>query len=199
MWQNVLVLESSLWFGHMRCHPKRQWRCINPPPNHRVASAVSLSKQLNQRSPSSVSLSEEEFNVASYLLMLSYATPSSSSERFECGGSKKVFVSHHALGGHRASHRNVKGCFAITNVTGDPMTVTTTSSDQDHQGKIVMFSGHHKCNICFRVFSSGQALRGHMRCHFEKDGETSGALDLNVLARTHDLSTFGVRTHQGVH
>ncbi|CDY70814.1 BnaCnng69910D [Brassica napus] len=62
----------------MRCHPKRQWRGINPPPNHRVASAVSLSKQLNQRSPSSVSLSEEEFNIASYLLMLSYATPSSS-------------------------------------------------------------------------------------------------------------------------
>ncbi|KAH0894565.1 hypothetical protein HID58_056994, partial [Brassica napus] len=130
--------KTSLWLGHMRCHPKRQWRGINPPPNHRVASAVSLSKQLNQRSPSSVSLSEEEFNIASYLLMLSYATPSSSSERFECGGSKKVFVSHHALGGHRASHRNVKGCFAITNVTGDPMTVTTTSSDQDHQGKIVI-------------------------------------------------------------
>lgn len=103
-----------------------------------------------------------------------------------------MFGSHQALGGHRASHKNVKGCFAITNVTDDPMTVTTTSShDHDHQGRIFTFSGNHKCNICFRVFSSGQALGGHMRCHWEKEEETMirGALDLNAPATIHDLST----------
>ncbi|KAH0894562.1 hypothetical protein HID58_056991 [Brassica napus] len=154
----------------MRCHPKRQWRGINPPPNHRGRLRGFIIKKLNQRSPSSVSLSEEEFRIyRSYLLMLSYATPSSSSERFECGGSKKVFVSHHALGGHRASHRNVKGCFAITNVTGD-----------------------------YDVVRLYEVM--HMRCHFEKDGETmaSGALDLNVLARTHDLLLRSSDT-SGVH
>ncbi|KAL1215657.1 Zinc finger protein ZAT3 [Cardamine amara subsp. amara] len=179
-------------FGHMRCHPERQWRGINPPPNYRGPTATS-SKQPNQRSPPHwVSfMSEEDCEVASCLLMLSKGTPSSSSsERFECGGCKKVFGSHQALGGHRASHKNVKGCFAITNVTDDPVTVTT-SSDQDHQGKIVPFLGHHKCNICFRVFSSGQALGGHMRCHWEREEEPMirGVLDLNVPATIHDLST----------
>ncbi|KAF8101065.1 hypothetical protein N665_0210s0001 [Sinapis alba] len=175
-------------FGHMRCHPERQWRGINPPPNHRGSLTPAISS--NQRSPNLVSLmSEEDYEVASYLLMLSEAAPlsSSSGERFECGGCKKVFGSHQALGGHRASHKNVKGCFAITNVTGDPVTVT---SNQDHQGKMVT---HHKCNICYRVYSSGQALRGHMRCHcWERERETMlvGALDLNVhVTTTHDLST----------
>ncbi|XP_010444960.1 PREDICTED: zinc finger protein ZAT3-like [Camelina sativa] len=187
-------------FGHMRCHPERQWRGINPPPNYRSPTTAASSKQLNQRSLDWVSfMSEEDHEVASCLLMLSNGTPSSSStsERFECGGCKKVFGSHQALGGHRASHKNVKGCFAITNVNDYPMTVTT-SSDHDHQGKIVMFSGHHKCNICFRVFSSGQALGGHMRCHWEREEEpiigVGGALDLNVPATIHDLSssdTFG--------
>ncbi|CAH8344855.1 unnamed protein product [Eruca vesicaria subsp. sativa] len=178
-------------FGHMRCHPERQWRGINPPPNHPATPTRTLSsKHLNQRSPNLVSLmSEEDYEVASYLLMLSEATPlssSSSGERFECGGCKKVFGSHQALGGHRASHKNVKGCFAITNVTNDPLTVTTTCSNQGQQ--------HHKCNICYRVYSSGQALRGHMRCHcWERERETMlvGAFDLNVpVTTTHDLSTL---------
>ncbi|CAH2076687.1 unnamed protein product [Thlaspi arvense] len=181
-------------FGHMRCHPERQWRGINPPPNHRGPTAASSSKQPNQGSQNWVSfMSEEDHEVASYLLMLSEAIPpsSSSGERFECGGCKKVFGSHQALGGHRASHKNVKGCFAIKNVTDDPMTVASTSSDQDHQGKTVTFSGHHKCNICSRVFSSGQALGGHMRCHWEREEETiiGGALDLKVPATAHDPST----------
>ncbi|KAG2327523.1 hypothetical protein Bca52824_010251 [Brassica carinata] len=108
--------------------PNRQWRGINPPPNHRGPTPVSFSNQ-NQRLPNWVSLmTEEDHEVASYLLMLANSTPSSSScgERFECGGCKKVFGSHQALGGHRASNKNVKGCFTITNVADDPMTVATT-------------------------------------------------------------------------
>ncbi|GJN21761.1 hypothetical protein PR202_gb09274 [Eleusine coracana subsp. coracana] len=31
---------------------------------------------------------------------------------FECKACKKVFTSHQALGGHRASHKKVKGCYA---------------------------------------------------------------------------------------
>ncbi|CAN7069963.1 unnamed protein product [Brassica oleracea var. botrytis] len=150
MWQNVLAWKAL--FGHMRCHPERQWRGINPPPNHRAPTRTLSSKHLNQRFSL---MSEEDYEVASYLLMLSEAAPLSSSsggERFECGGCKKVFGSHQALGGHRASYKNVKGCFAVTNVTvDDPVTVT---SNQDHQqGKTVTFSEHHKCNICYRVYS----------------------------------------------
>ncbi|KFK30169.1 hypothetical protein AALP_AA7G226100 [Arabis alpina] len=195
-------------FGHMRCHPERQWRGINPPPNHRGHTSIPSSSNKRRRSPDWLSLSEEEHEVASWLLMLcnappppppqqppqSLLPPPPSIERFECGGCNKVFGSHQALGGHRASHKNVKGCFAITNVNDDAMTVTTasTSNEQDHQGRMVTFSGNHKCNICFRVFSSGQALGGHMRCHWEREEETSirgGGLDLNVPATVQDSST----------
>uniref|UniRef100_A0ACD5UT56 Uncharacterized protein n=1 Tax=Avena sativa TaxID=4498 RepID=A0ACD5UT56_AVESA len=40
-----------------------------------------------------------------------YATPVPRG-LFQCKACKKVFTSHQALGGHRASHKKVKGCFA---------------------------------------------------------------------------------------
>nr|XP_024360931.1 zinc finger protein 646-like isoform X3 [Physcomitrium patens] len=36
--------------------------------------------------------------------------------KYECATCKRQFKSHQALGGHRASHKKVKGCFARTNV-----------------------------------------------------------------------------------
>eukprot|EP01018_Ginkgo_biloba_P025372 Gb_37343 [translate_table: standard] len=36
--------------------------------------------------------------------------------KYKCSTCKKLFNSHQALGGHRASHRKVQGCFAMTNV-----------------------------------------------------------------------------------
>ncbi|KAL0356505.1 UNVERIFIED_CONTAM: Zinc finger protein ZAT3 [Sesamum calycinum] len=45
-------------------------------------------------------------------------------------------------------------------------------------------AGGHKCSICLRVFSSGQALGGHKRCHWEKMEaaitRVSCGLDLNL-------------------
>ncbi|KAF5204977.1 Zinc finger protein [Thalictrum thalictroides] len=104
----------------------------------------------------------------------------SSSSQFECSGCKKVFGSHQALGGHRASHKNIKGCFAITRNEGEGEVQEGLGSDiEDHGGdqgiiKVADNKGlGHKCGICLRVFTSGQALGGHMRCHWEKDEGTS--------------------------
>ncbi|KAJ7978700.1 Zinc finger protein [Quillaja saponaria] len=124
-------------YGHMRCRPERQWQGINPQPN------------LGRQPVISSAMTEEDHEVAACLLLLSnnvIETESISSyqeskpivgeeeavgaghsglnRRFECSSCNEVFWSHQALGGHRASHKNVKGCFAITRSDGC----------HDHQG-----------------------------------------------------------------
>ncbi|XP_047948989.1 zinc finger protein ZAT3-like [Salvia hispanica] len=151
-------------FGHMRCHPERQWRGIIPPPTLR-------------RPPDD--LTDDDYEVAACLLMLANGPPapesSSNCGRFECSSCKKVFGSHQALGGHRASHKNVKGCYAITKNDGE--------EEGCSSGEMMVMmlrdnssSSAHKCGVCFRVFSSGQALGGHMRCHWDKAEEPSSML-----------------------
>ncbi|KAL2469225.1 zinc finger protein ZAT3-like [Forsythia ovata] len=116
-------------FGHMRCHPERQWRGINPPPNfRRLETTVSTDREGGS------GVTEEDHEGATCLLMLANGGSAAASDspsvtnvcsgmlesdsggvvgvetfRFECSSCKKVFGSHQALGGHRASHKNVKG------------------------------------------------------------------------------------------
>ncbi|KAK6916813.1 hypothetical protein RJ641_019674 [Dillenia turbinata] len=199
-------------FGHMRCHPERTWRGINPPPNFRRAPQISPGNSVDS------SMTDEDHEVANCLLMLANtcATVSQSESdnsvrdmqavttattadclRFECSSCKKVFGSHQALGGHRASHKNVKGCFAITrinDVDGGYMDNEGAVPEGDHgegggdHEKMMMVLGGHKCSICLRVFSSGQALGGHKRCHWEK-GETSSMTALALAGFQH----YGLR------
>ncbi|XP_073316765.1 zinc finger protein ZAT2-like [Primulina huaijiensis] len=193
-------------FGHMRCHPEREWRGINPPPYLRH----------HHDSEDSSAMTEEEHEVASCLLLLAngdddqeslstactvnQGTPlhsldyyycyyqsdnnnnnnnNNNDRGFECSSCKKVFGSHQALGGHRASHKNVKGCYAIAmNNVDDQEHRVEGDGTRDNQ----MITGH-KCSICMRVFSSGQALGGHKRCHWEKAAaEEAGGFDLNFPA-----------------
>ncbi|KAK7840306.1 zinc finger protein zat3 [Quercus suber] len=84
--------------------------------------------------------------------------------RFECSSCKKVFGSHQALGGHRASHKNVKGCFAITRSCASDGDEFDNIQDQHgdnnerdigaalEEEKMLMVLGGHKCSICLRFF-----------------------------------------------
>ncbi|KAI8553902.1 hypothetical protein RHMOL_Rhmol05G0052500 [Rhododendron molle] len=196
-------------FGHMRCHPERQWRGINPPPDFR--------RPENDGVMVGTEWTEEDHEVAACLLMLA-SSPSAFEKKglslvtisginhgkleiddvvvrdvvatgcasgggggngdcgFECSSCKKVFGSHQALGGHRATHKNVKGCFAIMRsdceevVIEDRNNVDAQNVDFSGSGELGegMVSGGHKCGICSRVFATGQALGGHKRCHWEK-------------------------------
>ncbi|CAD6262782.1 unnamed protein product [Miscanthus lutarioriparius] len=147
---------------------------------------------------------------------------------FECKACKKVFTSHQALGGHRASHKKVKGCFAAkfesnaseparhsvaidTNngngkaaavdegnagesadatrvfaTTGVETNVGTSTEATSSLPMALVPIGHnpsaattlavaaqckkkakmHECSVCHRLFTSGQALGGHKRCHW---------------------------------
>ncbi|GMI98289.1 hypothetical protein HRI_003498200 [Hibiscus trionum] len=142
-----------------------------------------------QESCTSASKEEERRNA------LNFVTPMSCRSRvpmhkakgiFECKACKKVFNSHQALGGHRASHKKVKGCFAAR-LDNDHNHRDDSSAndgrDLDHDVFFlaksmptfrvnIMASASkkkpkvHQCSICHRVFSSGQALGGHKRCHW---------------------------------
>ncbi|XP_057532922.1 zinc finger protein ZAT9-like [Amaranthus tricolor] len=100
---------------------------------------------------------------------------------FECKACKKVFNSHQALGGHRASHKKVKGCFAVrldnnSSTVNDEVQELMRSIKASHgesnnpmQEQAISKgskSNVHQCSVCDRKFSSGQALGGHKRCHW---------------------------------
>ncbi|KAL3645322.1 hypothetical protein CASFOL_010502 [Castilleja foliolosa] len=142
----------------------------------------------NNETRSSASCEEED--LANCLVMLSNKSHSLSSDHdkdkeqnkgfkqvvekgmFQCKACKKIFNSHQALGGHRASHKKVKGCFAAKLdedeeneehepvIPSGPDLTRHVSSMSNKKPKM------HECSVCRRVFSSGQALGGHKRCHW---------------------------------
>ncbi|KAH0456117.1 hypothetical protein IEQ34_014024 [Dendrobium chrysotoxum] len=87
---------------------------------------------------------------------------------FVCKTCHKRFPTFQALGGHRTSHKKAK--HPITPVqekkTGeieeDSIQLTMNSFPNSNNGKAARV---HECVICGTVFSSGQALGGHMRRH----------------------------------
>ncbi|XP_077230536.1 uncharacterized protein LOC143863675 [Tasmannia lanceolata] len=105
--------------------------------------------------------------------------------KYECATCNKTFHSYQALGGHRASHKKVKGCFASriessensieTNFSPIPTTVDRPKSckietliDRGKGGETSNGKNKikgHECPICLKVFASGQALGGHKRSH----------------------------------
>ncbi|OIT02462.1 PREDICTED: zinc finger protein ZAT3-like [Nicotiana attenuata] len=212
-------LSLKALFGHMRCHPERQWRGINPPPNFRrhnddsSTSAPEFSPRQNKvssQTPKSLShmiMTDKDHDIASCLLLLANggskpddndepenvvrdriivdasAEPSASSSgvgeakccRFECSSCKKVFGSHQALGGHRASHKNVKGCFASTSGSGltqAPLILNpnahdhiTTNLDLNFPPPVTLISGEDQYDSSSSYSStySGSALDLRLR------------------------------------
>eukprot|EP01018_Ginkgo_biloba_P039199 Gb_33209 [translate_table: standard] len=149
---------------------------------------------------------------------------------FECGTCKKVFRSHQALGGHRASHKKVKGCFARTNDGAqecpDEDVITTEEliksedietkviqppgpaekkeillpqfvgrTDEGGEDRVIGFgkkikvSAAHQCSICSRIFSTGQALGGHKRCHWGAGENVKEAMTINMNSTGHSSNS----------
>ncbi|KAI5647400.1 hypothetical protein M9H77_33405 [Catharanthus roseus] len=181
-------------------------KCLVDLANARSIEAV----EQPEESSASASREEERRNTAAMVTFLpplattNYKTNNNSGNShsskglFECKACKKVFNSHQALGGHRASHKKVKGCYAAKQdqiMIDDAMAVAA-----DHHEEHVITNDHeeffphnskstssslqaskfspssasasrrkskvHECTICHRIFSTGQALGGHKRCHW---------------------------------
>ncbi|KAK4414649.1 Zinc finger protein ZAT2 [Sesamum alatum] len=191
-------------------------RCLVQLANTRVDPPVAVEPE---ESCASASREEERRNAPTFLGQTTNraafdhkAKGVSSSPRglFECKACKKVFNSHQALGGHRASHKKVKGCYAakqdqvdenstlaadddvITNNNNEEFLPSKSASSlQFEQGPAALVgaarrkSKVHECSICHRVFTSGQALGGHKRCHWI----TSNAPDTSSLPKFHFQDT----------
>ncbi|KAK7388888.1 hypothetical protein VNO78_23715 [Psophocarpus tetragonolobus] len=126
---------------------------------------------------------------------------SSKRGKFECTTCNKIFHSYQALGGHRASHKKIKGCFASrndssennsieTDLSPDPITTENKllkNRDSEYLVKHQHGAGFqnevetineskkskgHECPICLKVFPSGQALGGHKRSHMAGGSES---------------------------
>ncbi|XP_074586304.1 LOW QUALITY PROTEIN: zinc finger protein ZAT10-like [Curcuma longa] len=102
----------------------------------------------------------------------------------KCSVCGKAFASYQALGGHKASHRKPTNdeASAAAKSTGSSTSKLTSAGG----GKV------HRCSVCRKTFSSGQALGGHKRCHYdgslgitaatasEGAGSSHRGFDLNV-------------------
>nr|XP_043637970.1 zinc finger protein ZAT1-like [Erigeron canadensis] len=107
--------------------------------------------------------------------------------KFDCMTCNKSFHSYQALGGHKASHKKLKGCLDSKNDDEnmnkrEPVLEQAhmingyrEETSENHQTpssfnlgssiKNTLVLGAHECSICSRVFSSGQALGGHKKSH----------------------------------
>ncbi|KAF1002421.1 uncharacterized protein LOC141701367 [Apium graveolens] len=111
--------------------------------------------------------------------------------KYECPSCNKAFNTFQALGGHRASNKKMKGCFGLINscenrvIAADlrispippadnrSLIAHEMTTDTSNGTKKIIKGGSHECQICFRVFSSGQALGGHKRSHLIAEAKNS--------------------------
>ena len=135
------------------------------------------------------------------------AVDSKLGSKYECTTCNKSFHTYQALGGHRASHKRMRGCFMPPSVSaeGSEQSLENAAAASIDQQPV----GNHQCHICGKVFGSGQALGGHKRSHLvmaspstvvirqqeEEEEEEAAAMsdliDLNLPAPVDEDSSKG--------
>ncbi|PHT62994.1 hypothetical protein T459_33162 [Capsicum annuum] len=137
--------------------------------------------------------------------------------KYTCKICGKIFASHQALGGHRSSHNKFK--ITIENTIDHHQDQEIKARNQEdintqvHAHQDVQLGNQeinnyniidqhgsnnnnaHKCEICDKIFPTGQALGGHQRSHWTNNQEESSGqnpskvldFDLNELPELPDL------------
>ncbi|CAN4099392.1 unnamed protein product [Withania somnifera] len=126
--------------------------------------------------------------------------------KFQCTTCNKNFHSYHALGGHRASHKRIKGCENVyvdiehsQNQDADSKLIKNSSNNSstiDEFGEKVETScmsnklKGYECPICFKIFQSGQALGGHKRSHLIVASKRNNNKDIIIQKPTQEIRDF---------
>ncbi|KAJ0048963.1 hypothetical protein Pint_16205 [Pistacia integerrima] len=120
--------------------------------------------------------------------------------KFECTTCNKIFHSYQALGGHRASHKKIKGCFASKidssetsiekELSPDPTPDSKINCDERADTSYGAIKKRHECPICLKVFSSGQALGGHKRSHLVNGNDARNNPTIVIEKPTPEIRSF---------
>ncbi|XP_076921414.1 uncharacterized protein LOC143582812 [Bidens hawaiensis] len=105
----------------------------------------------------------------------------SSKRKFECMTCNKSFHSYQALGGHKASHKKLKE--GLDSKPEEDDNTIENKSFFDHNQPATKL---HECPICFKVFSSGQALGGHKRSHMIAEAKLSQQASMNLIEKVNE-------------
>ncbi|CDP09473.1 unnamed protein product [Coffea canephora] len=85
--------------------------------------------------------------------------------KYRCETCNKAFRSYQALGGHRASHKRIKAHNSNSTEEEVAGVETGNAASAAAVSSVVVEEKIHECPVCYRIFSSGQALGGHKRSH----------------------------------
>lgn len=96
---------------------------------------------------------------------------------YKCSVCHKAFASYQALGGHKASHRKQLGGGA----DDAAFSASGSSAIISAGGKV------HRCSVCLKEFSTGQALGGHKRCHYDGSGAAAAAAATAAVASSSEV------------
>ncbi|KAJ0010304.1 hypothetical protein Pint_33812 [Pistacia integerrima] len=146
------------------------------------------SKRARSESPAPT---EEEY-LALCLIMLARNSSSSSPEiqeeqlpeppslklSYKCTVCNKAFPSYQALGGHKASHRKNSTETSISSTSTAAAAAAVSSEVNTGSGRT------HECSICHKTFTSGQALGGHKRCHYEGGNNNNHHINASSVSAT---------------
>ncbi|KAL8060721.1 hypothetical protein ABFX02_02G043500 [Erythranthe guttata] len=96
------------------------------------------------------------------------ASPAAVANPYKCSVCDKAFASYQALGGHKASHRaKPPTAAAISSDDRSPYTAIPAAAASNPTSALNPSGRLHECTICHKSFTSGQALGGHKRKHYE--------------------------------
>lgn len=118
--------------------------------------------------------------------LIKFQRPKSSRGKYKCETCKKVFKSYQALGGHRASHKKIKAASASNPNPNRIVYVPEPDPEINNNAGTSSFVKTHECPVCFRVFSSGQALGGHKRSHVTGSAAINNTPPVKSLAKLGD-------------